>query len=257
MAIWPLSQGELHGVRETFVDHLLNDPGKMVVSARSTTSRAEYIERIVGGGMPVPLSRPPGQRRARWFDDYLARVLERDVVELSRIRQRDRMPRYLARIVGQTAQMLNVSRAARDTDLETSSAENYLRLLEAVFLVYRLPAWGTTLRARAVSSPKIHVTDTGLAAHMLRLGASNLARLTPSALTELGHLTESFAVGEIHKQLACSDEIAHTGHWRTHDGAEVDLVLERYDGGVAAVEIKAGSAPATRTSRVFARCETR
>lgn len=241
VSVWPLSQGELRGLRETFVEALLDDPGRLVSSARSATKREDYIERITGGGMPIPLSREPGSRRERWFDDYLTQVLERDVVDLSRIRQRDRLPLLLARLAGQGAQVLNIARAARDTHLETSTAEAYVRLLEAVYLVYRLPAWGTTLRARAVTSPKIHVTDTGLAAHLLRLTDANLARHTPTALTELGHLIESFAVAEIHKQISYSEQRVHAGHWRTHDGDEVDLVLERRDGGVVGVEIKAGT----------------
>jgi uncharacterized protein len=240
MSILPLSQGELRGVHETFVETLLDNPRRLLSTARSTTSRDEYIERIIGGGMPVPLSRPPGRGRSRWYEDFLSRVVERDVVDLSRIRQRKRMPVVLSRIAGQGAQVLNIARVARDADLEPTTAADYLRLLEAAFLIYRLPAWGRTLRARAAASPKIHVTDTGLAAHLLRLTEASLARLAPSALTELGHLTESFAVAEIRKQLAWSDEIVHIGHWRTHDGDEVDLILERHDGGVVAIEIKAG-----------------
>jgi uncharacterized protein len=241
VTVWPLSQGELRGVRETFSETLLDDPSRLVTPKRSNTTREDYIERIVGGGMPIPLSREPGGRRARWFEDYLARVLERDVLDISRVRQRDRLPVLLSRLAGQGAQVLNLSRAARDARLETWTAEAYLRLLEAVFLVYRLPAWGTTLRARAVAKPKIHLVDTGVAAHMLRLNGANLARRTPSAITELGHLTESFAVTEILKQISHLDQIVHAGHWRTHDGDEVNLVLERADGAVVGVEIKSAS----------------
>jgi uncharacterized protein len=241
VTVWPLSQGELVGVRETFTETLLDDPSRLVTIAGSNTTRDDYIERIVAGGMPIPLSRRPGQQRARWFEDYVARVLERDVVDLSRVRQRDRLPVLLARLAGQGGQVLNIARAARDALLETSTTETYVRLLEAVFLVYRLPAWGTTLRARAVAKPKIHLVDTGVAAHMLRLTGANLSRHTPSVITELGHLTESFAVTEILKQISHLDQIVHTGHWRTHDGDEVDLILERADGAVVGVEIKSAS----------------
>ena len=241
VTVWPLSQGEQRGVREIFTETLLDNPSRLITTARSDTTRDDYIHRIVGGGMPIPLSRQPGQQRARWFEDYLAGVIERDVVELSRVRQRDRLPVLLARLAGQGGQILNIARAARDARLETSTAETYIRLLEAVFLVYRLPAWGTTLRARAVAKPKIHLVDTGVAAHMLRLNDANLARHTPSAITELGHLMESFAVTEILKQISHLDQTVHTGHWRTHDGDEVDLVLERADGAVVGVEIKSAS----------------
>jgi len=64
---------------------------------------------------------------------------------------------------------------------------------------------------------------------------------SPTALTEYGHLLETFAVGEILKQASWSDAPVAVGHFRTEAGEEVDLVLERDDGQVIAVEVKAGS----------------
>ena len=62
-----------------------------------------------------------------------------------------------------------------------------------------------------------------------------------AALTEFGHLVETFAVGEILKQLSWADEVVTASHFRTEAGDEVDLVLERDDGQVIAIEVKAGS----------------
>ena len=60
-------------------------------------------------------------------------------------------------------------------------------------------------------------------------------------LTEFGHLVETFAVGEILKQVSWSDEVATAAYFRTQNGDEVDLVLETWDGRVAGFEVKAGS----------------
>jgi hypothetical protein len=135
----------------------------------------------------------------------------------------------------------NVTRAARTLGLDPSTAENYTRLLEAVFLVERLPSWGTTLGSRVGASPKLHVVDAGLAARLLRLTEPKLVAATPSAATEFGHLLETFVVGELHKQLDWLDDPVTRGHWRTHDEDEIDLILERDDGKVVAVEVKAAS----------------
>jgi len=80
-----------------------------------------------------------------------------------------------------------------------------------------------------------------VAARLLRLTPAKLAQLNPISLSQLGHLLESFAVFEIIKQATWLDGIAGIGHWRTHDGDEVDLVVERDDGRVVAFEIKAGT----------------
>ncbi len=240
VSIRPLSQGEISGHREDFVEACLSDPGRLVGPEVSTTGRRDYIERVVAGGFPMALQRPAGPARRRWFDDYVQQTIERDLLELSRISQRAKLPQLLERLAGQSAQLLNVRAAAQAIDLEPRTAENYTKLLEAVFLLERVPAWGTTLRARAGSGAKVHVVDSGVAARLLRLSPARLASLQPAALSEFGHLLETFVVGEILKQASWSDVVTGYGHWRTHDGDEVDLVLERDDGCITAFEVKAG-----------------
>jgi len=228
-------------VRENLVELLFEDPTRVVTQAGTAQiTRSQYIERITAGGFPLALARPPAIR-GRWFDDYVISTLERDVKELSKIRQGEALPRLLARLAGQTAQVLNVAAAAREARIDSETAEAYLRLLEAVFLLQRLPAWGTTLRARASAKPKLHLLDSGVAARLLRLTAAKLARLDPTSLQQFGHLLETFAVCEVVKQASWLDGIAGYGHWRTYDGDEVDLVLEREDGALVAFEVKSGA----------------
>lgn len=239
--IYPLSQGEIAGVHENLVARLFDDPAHVVAHAdASRTTRAEYIERVTAGGFPLALTRR-ASARGRWFDDYVTLTLERDVAEVSKIRQRERLPSLLQRLAGQTGQVLNVATAARAARMDSETSESYLRLLEVVFLLQRLPAWGTTLRARAASKPKLHVVDSGVAARLLRLTPSKLARLDATSLQQFGHLLETFAVSEAIKQVSWLDGIAGYGHWRTYDGDEVDLVVERDDGLLIAIEVKSGS----------------
>jgi hypothetical protein len=247
LRLYPLSQGEVTDVHEDCLRQLFADPDSLVAARpTSTTTRVEYVERTVAGGMPIALSRRSAARRAQWFDEYVALTLERDVRELSKIRQGTLLPQLLLRLAGQTAQVLNIERAARDAGLDHSTAESYTRLLEAVFLLHRLPAWGKTLRSRAAASPKVHVLDSGVAARLLRLTPERLLRRDPTALTELGHLLETFAVGELLKQVSWTDGLAGVGHWRTHDGDEVDFIVERDDGAAVAFEVKAtGRVPAS------------
>ena len=123
--------------------------------------------------------------------------------------------------------------------MDRKTAGAHLRLLEDLFLVVRLPAWGKTLRSRVSARPKVHVVDSGLAARLLRLTPARLATLDPAALTEFGNVLETFVVGELRKQASWLNEPVALGHWRTSDGAEVDLVTEFDDGRVVAFEVKA------------------
>lgn len=239
--VYPFSQREVARVGGSVVDSLFRDPAAVVAAAaESTTERSDYVGRVLAGGMPLAVARTAGAR-GRWFDDYISRTVERDVRELQRVRQRGSLARLLQQLAAQTAQVLNVAALARECALEPTTAENYTRLLEAVFVITRLPAWGTTLRRRATASPKVHVIDSGVAGRLLRLTPERLARLDPTAMSEFGHLLETFAVMEVIKETTWLDGIAGGGHWRTHDGDEVDLVVERDDGRVIAVEVKAGS----------------
>ena len=187
--------------------------------------------------------------RARWFDAYTDLSLQRDAAELSKLRHGAVLPKLLARLAGQTGQVLNVRAAGRDAGLEPATGDAYVQILEDLFLVQRLPAWGRNLRSRAVATPKIHVVDSGLAARLLRVTPERLARLDPAAMVEFGHLLETFVVGELLKQASWSDDVAGTGHWRTHDGHEVDLIIERFDGSVIGFEVKASRQIDTKDAR--------
>lgn len=239
VTVRPFSQGEIAGVEEDFIERCLVDPADVVSAGESRTTRADYIDRVTAGGFPMALQRHPGPARNRWFDDYVIQAVERDLLDLAKIRQRDKVPQLLQRLAGQTGQVLNVSAAASSIAIERRTADSYTKLLEAIFLIHRLPAWGTTLRSRAASLPKVHVVDSGLAARLLRLSRERMESLDPTALTEFGHLLETFVVGEILKQASWSDSVSGLGHWRTRDGDEVDIVLERDDGKVVGFEVKA------------------
>jgi len=250
LTVWPLTQGEIHGVRENLLAALVDDPINAAPRGTvSATSRQEYIARTAAGGMPIPLARRSVAARNRWFDDYVQLVLERDVRELSKLRQREQLPTLLRRLAAQTAGVLNITKAASEAGLDRTTAADYVKLLEAVFLIMRLPAWGTTVRARATSAPKVHVVDAGLAAHLLRLTPEKLARSDATSLSQFGHLLETFVVGELVRQASWLGEVTAYGHWRTYDGDEIDLVLERHDGGVLAFEVKTSGQVAGRDMR--------
>ena len=239
--VLPLSQGELDRRRETFLDLLWQDPGRLVEMPSKPTSRDDYGSRILSGGFPMVLRRQTTRSRMSWFADYVDLVVMRDVLDISQVRQREALPRLLRQLAAQTAQVLNISKAGQAVGLEPATANRYAALLEAAFMIQRLPAWGETLGKKLASYPKVHLIDSGLAGWLLGLSAAKVNSRDPKALTEFGHLVETFAVGEILKQVSWSDEIITASHFRTHDGVEVDLVLETWDGRVAAFEVKAGA----------------
>ncbi|MFT4166006.1 MAG: ATP-binding protein [Microlunatus sp.] len=239
LPILPLAQTELEGTRPDLVHRLLVGTSETVAAAPSSTSREEYIKRVARGGFPIALAAATDRARWRWIDDYVRLTLERDVRELSKVRQAHTLPLILERAAGQTAQILNVARMSELTGIDAKTARDYLRLLEAVFLLQIVPAWDRTLTKRTNARPKVHMLDTGVSTRLLRLTPEKLARREPTAMTEFGHALETFVVDELLKEVSWTEEIAGFGHWRTRDDLEVDLVLETEDGGVIAFEVKA------------------
>ncbi|MCA1789899.1 MAG: ATP-binding protein [Thioalkalivibrio sp.] len=238
--ILPLSQGEIQGAHENLLASLRDDPAATVAAhPTSSTIRGDYAALIAAGGFPLALQRT-GSSRNRWFDDYVRSSIDRDAAELARVGHRQALAELLSMLAARSAQVLNVANLADSLHLNRRTVEAYLRLLEDLFLVFRLLAWGKTLNARATGSPKVHVVDSGLGARLLRLGPDKLASLDPATLTEFGHLLETFVVGELQKQVSWLDESVTVGHWRTSDGDEVDFVMEFDDGRVLAFEVKAG-----------------
>jgi predicted AAA+ superfamily ATPase len=239
MQVLPLAQCEREGIAPDLVRAMFTAQESLPTSTVSQTTREDYVERVTLGGFPLALRARSVQRRATWFDDYVRLTLERDVAQLSRIRQAELLPRLLQRVAGQSAQILNASRIGSGLATDEKTVGDYLRLLDAVFLTHRLPSWDRTLTKRTKARPKVHMVDSGVAMRLLRLSAEKLSRRDPASLTEFGHPLETFVVNELLKEAAWTDEVSGYGHWRESDGVEVDLILESFDGGVVGCEVKA------------------
>ncbi|MFT3889239.1 MAG: ATP-binding protein [Arachnia sp.] len=239
LPVQPLTQTEIDGTMNRFVEQAFE--GEIPHTADAATARRmDYVDRITRGGMPLALAQLDPMARGRWFAGHVRQSLLRDAGQLRQLGRAAVLPKLLTRAVGQTGGLLNIAKAGETLEISRTTATAYLELLESLFLVSMLPAWGTTVSSRSIETPKIHVVDSGIGAHVLRLSRPKLERGDPSALTEFGHLVESFVVQEILRQASWLNDVISSGHWRTRDGEEVDLVLERHDGAVLGFEIKAG-----------------
>lgn len=231
----PLSQGEIEGVVEGFVDAVFDE--KAPVAAPSKLAREDYAARALRGGFPEVVDRPTEARRSAWFRAYATAVLQRDVRELARIDGLTALPRLLSLVGARTAALQNASDLARGLALPHTTTQRYLALLEGVFLTRPLPPWSRNRSSRTVKAPKTHFSDSGLAAHLAGVTAARAAA-DPSAL---GPVLEAFVVGELRKQAGWAELRTELGHFRTHAGAEVDVVLEDPAGRVVGVEVKAAA----------------
>ena len=194
-------------------------------------------ERIVAGGYPPALARPTGRRRANWYRDYLDAQVQRDVRDLARIGSLEALPRLLELAAAQTARLLNVSDLAAPFQISRPTIFHYVKLLEQVFLLERLPPWYHNRLSRLIKTPKLHIGDTGLACALLGIDAAGLA----TDRTLKGHLLETFVFQELRRQASWHEAPLAFFHYRDKDKVEVDIVIERGALAVAGVEVKTGA----------------
>lgn len=205
-------------------------------SWRRGSNRDDLFDRMLVGGYPTSITRTAARRDA-WFRSYLEDVVQRDVTEISRIADLDRIPKLLALVALRCAQPLNKTRISSEFGLGWNTIDTYLEILKAMFLVDEIPAWSRSSNARITRHSKMFVSDSGLASALLGIKRERL--FEPTA--PLGVLVETFVGNEL-ARLRATDVDLDLMHYRTQRGEEVDFVLERRGrGGVVGVEVKAAA----------------
>ena len=235
----PLAQCELTSAEvaprpDGFLDALFNGA---FTAQRVDSLGNQLIERIVAGGYPAALARPPGRRRTNWYRNYIDALIQRDVRDLARISALDALPRLLALVAAQSAQLLNVSELASPFQVSRPTINDYITLLERIFLLDKLPPWHSNRTSRLIKSPKLHIGDTGLACALLGVDAAALAKNRKL----LGQLLETFVLQELRRQASWWDAPSAFHHYRDKDQVEVDIVIERGALALAGVEVKASA----------------
>lgn len=230
----PLSQGELSRRIPRFLAALFSGT---FPTARTSRLGDALIDAITAGGYPAALQRSTARRRNTWYRTYIESLVERDVRDMSRISSLDALPRLLAAIAAQSAQLLNVTELSAPFSLSRPTISDYVTILQRVFLVDTLPPWHSNRLKRLVKTPKVHIGDTGIACALLGLDRDALRE----DRTMLGHLLETFVFQELRRQASWHEDALSLHHFRDKDGVEVDIVIERGARDVAGVEVKASA----------------
>ncbi len=232
--LWPLSQGEIDDTPDGFVDAIFALGPDL--HHDSDLTKIDYVERLVRGGFPEAVARD-GARRERFFDGYVADLVNRDVVQLSQIEHGRQMRNLIKLIAARSGQLLVAGTVAGSLGLSRPTVTRYIGLLEEVFLVKRIPGWSRNLSRRTVSTPKVALVDSGIAANLIGQDTRRLMR--PDSA--LGGLLEAFVAMEVARQQTWATARTELFHYRTKDQVEVDMVLESRAGDVVALDVKASS----------------
>jgi len=222
----------------------------------------EYTHEIVGSGFPAARGLSE-TARADFLDSYVQRIVERDFDDMGHLIRRPatllRWMNAYAAATASTASLETIRDAASGGEGQKparTTTQPYREILERLFIVDPLPAWAPTSNriSRLAMPPKHHLADPALAAGLLGVGVGALLSaepVGPPSLRDgplLGALFESLVTlsVRVYAQVAR----ARVSHMRTRNGDhEVDLIVERRDGRVLAVEVKLVAVPQDRDVR--------
>lgn len=188
------------------------------------------------GGYPDSYLAADDAAAIQWCEDFITSYVERHLPQLGITAAPLLLRRLCSLLAHQQGATLNLSKMAGSLGIDGKTARHYLDLLEGLYLVRSIPAWSRNTGKRLVKAPKVYWRDAGLL-HALA-GLHNLEQVLGHPLC--GHSWEGYCIEQIVTRLPKG---ATSSHYRTHAGAEVDLVLENPSGETVALEIKRTLSP--------------
>jgi predicted AAA+ superfamily ATPase len=200
----------------------------------SSVAAMSLDEWLVRGGYPALHGQPVAP--ADWHASYVASYLERDVRNVSRIGDLLRFQRFMRLMASRCGQTLNLNAVANDLGIAQTTAADWLAVLEATYVVLRLPPFSGNFGKRLVKAPKLYFVDTGLAAWLLGIHDAAAMNIHPMR----GALFENLCVIEWIKHQRHTGATGTPFFWRDHVGNEVDLLIERA-GVLQPIEFKSGA----------------
>jgi hypothetical protein len=192
------------------------------------------VKDILLGGLP-PVCLKLTRRPELWFKGYEQTYLERDVRELSRVVDLVSFRNLLGLTALRTGRILTVSELGRDAKLNAATTARYLSLLEASFVVVRLSPYFANRASRLIKSPKLYISDSGLAAHLAGID-ENRAAIDPMK----GALLETYVAQNLAAVLESECTGARLSYWHVQGRHEVDFVIEK-GRDTLAIEVKAAA----------------
>jgi uncharacterized protein len=154
------------------------------------------------------------------------------------VRDPRKLRRYLRALASSTAGSPSAETLMQASELNRSTVDRYDALLERLFVTERVPAWSSNRLTRVTGRAKRYVCDPAIAASLL--GADRRTILRDGDL--LGRLVDTFVAAQLRPELALGRMPIEMLHLRSRDDREIDIILERRDGRVVAIEVKAANA---------------
>ncbi len=195
------------------------------------------------GGFPEAFLAADQKNSFRWVASFVNTYIQRDLTRLGFISSINVFMRFFSMLAHSQGDIFNQNNFARSLGVSGPTVKKYLYYLEEAYLVRVLQAYHFNTKKRLVKAPKVYLRDTGILHYISHI--NNKDDLQNSVL--LGASWEGYVIEQITQLL---DDDVYPYYYRTHHGTECDLVLERGNRVIAAIEVKYSNAP--KASKGFA-----
>lgn len=181
----------------------------------------EREEYILKGFMPRIYDKniPPDVLYRNYYNTYV----ERDVRQLVNISNQHAFEVFVKLLAGRVGQLVNMSSMAGDVGVSATTLNSWLSVLEASYIVFRLPCYFDNFGKRQIKSPKVYFTDVGLATYLL--GIENVSQVARDPL--FGGLFENMVIVEALKARYNMGKEPELYYFRDKQGLEIDLILNQ------------------------------
>lgn len=249
LRMYPLSQHELYGSGKLEPLNFTANALRKRLRQYKRSTLPEVYERIFKGWMPAVFSNDI-KDPSHFYDSYVQTYIERDVRDWDSNVDTLAFSKFLQAVAAQIGQLLNINSLANDLGISRRKAHAWLGLLQKSNVIFFLEPYFNNALSRAIKTPKVYFTDTGLAAWLGKW--SSAMSLEAGALS--GAIFENFIVSETVKTIANSDDNAQVSFFRNKDKKEIDVLIER-DGHLHPVEIKRSANPGVMDVAAFSLLE--
>lgn len=186
------------------------------------------------GGYPRPYHEKLSLKL--WYESYIRTYIERDVRSAINIKDLAKFQLFLRLCAGRHGQLLNMNSLATDAGISHTTVSQWLSILEASYIIFRLQPYHKNFNKRLVKTPKLYFFDSAIVCQLLGIESSEHLQFHASR----GAIFEGFVLTEIYKQALAEARQPHLYFWRDHLGVEIDGLYERGN-QLNAIEIKAST----------------
>lgn len=241
--MWGLTQREVLGPQRvrptTFFDTIAETSDKTLDIAlpADVPDIAGYVDLLLTSGFPEAIARSSARTRSLWLESYVDHIVGRDVDLVGEVRDAARLRRYLAVLAANSAGMPAMQTLAMSASVNRETAQRFDGFLERLFITEQVPAWASSRLSRLAATTKRYLCEPALAAPLLGLERRSIIRDADIA----GRMIDSFVAAQLRPELQLGSMPVSMFHIRQGGRREIDIVLERRDGALVALEIKAAA----------------